>query len=360
MAAQQLLASTSLLLTGPGAVSTTSFLVAHPSASSTTTVANALTTAAAWAGTGAANGTAAWPGGNQTIWFTREEVEHFLGDPNVLHAVALALGVAAIAFGRRLPQLLAGVSSVSLGLWVGLVVQDRQVFDQPLLGSIEVPDGAWFPIVTGLLTAIAAGVLGLFAWRVALVLLTAGLFTMIALAICRLANASPEKMLQVAGSLLSAYRVVGAVVLAATILVSALLVRRFHKGMIAFSSAHLGTLLLLSGVSHFAQVAGASEAPFSLLDDFARIMAEVRGGRCHLWSGEGPDAAPSGLQGCDCGEQCRSEILAWLASSMTVLCGRFLMNRYQKRSKRQKPSEEEKAPLADSAASPEVIGARQA
>jgi len=259
-------------------------------------------------------------------------------------------------------MLLAGVSSVSLGLWVGLVVQDRQAFDQPLVGNISLPEGAWFPVIAGLATAIAAGVLGLMAWRIALVLLTAGLFTMIAVAICRLANASPEKMLQVAGALLSAYRVVGAVVLCVMILLSALLVKRFHKAMIAFSSAHLGTLLVLSGVSHFAQVAGASEAPFSLLDDFARIMAEVRGGRCHLWSGEAPSTLTSGLQGCDCGEQCRTEILAWLASSWTVLCGRCVMNQCKKRSGKrgQKPSEEEKAPLAESTAKPEVIGAKQA
>jgi len=337
-------ATSSLVTTTISARRTTSFLLANPT--STTT----------WTSAGATNGTA--------TWLTRQEVEHFLGDPDVLHAIALALGVAAIAFGRRLPQLLAGVSSVSLGLWVGLVVQDRQVFDQPLVGSIDVPDGVWFPIVAGVLTTAAAGALGLLAWRVALVLLTAGLFSMIALAICRLANASPEKILQVAGSLLSTYRIVGAVVLVLTILISSLLVRRFHEGMIAFSSAHLGTLLLLSGISHFTQVAGASEVPFSLLDDFARIMAEVRGGRCELWSGEGTKGESSDLHGCECGDQCRSEIVAWLASSMTVLGGRFVMKKLKERSgKGQKPSDEEKAPLAESAASPaaspEVIGARQ-
>uniref|UniRef100_A0A7S4Q0Z0 DUF4203 domain-containing protein n=1 Tax=Alexandrium monilatum TaxID=311494 RepID=A0A7S4Q0Z0_9DINO len=328
---------------------------------STPRARNAVTTTTAWdvarPGTDWAGNATNAAGANQTTWFTREKVEHFLGDPNVLHTVALALGIAAIAWGRSLPQLLAGVSSVSLGLWVGLVVQDRQFFDRPIVGGIDVPDGTWVPVVAGLLMAILAGILGLLAWRLALVLLTAGLITLIILAICRLANASPEKVMQVAGSLLSAYRIVGAVVLVGTILALALLVKRFHKGMIAFSSAHLGTLLLLSGISHFAQVAGASEAPFSLLDDFARIIAEVRGGRCHLWSEEA--GGGGGLQSCDCGDRCRSEIIAWLASSITVLGGRFLQNRWRRSRKGQKPSEEEKAPLAQTGAPPEVIGAPQ-
>mmetsp|Transcript_49124 Transcript_49124/g.110561 ORF Transcript_49124/g.110561 Transcript_49124/m.110561 type:complete len:330 (+) Transcript_49124:92-1081(+) len=294
-------------------------------------------------------------GGNLTQWITREEVEHFLGDPDVLHAVALVLGIAAIAYGRRLPHLLAAVSSVSLGLWVGLVIQDRQAFNEHLFGKVEIPEGTWFPIVIGLVTTIAAGVLGLVAWRAALVLLTACLLATIALAICRLANASPERILKVGASLLSAYRIVGAVVLVIAILASTLLVKRFHKAMIFFSSAHLGTLLLLSGISHFSERAGAMEAPFSLLDDLARVMAEVRGGRCHLWKSEGRE--DTGLKGCDCGQQCRTDIIAWLVCSATVLGMKAAIRLLDRRFKGQKPSDEEKAPLADGGASPQVIGA---
>ena len=61
---------------------------------------------------------------NATVWVTREGVEHFLGDPDVLHATSLLLGIVAIVFAKRLPMLLAAVASTSLGLWVGLVVQD--------------------------------------------------------------------------------------------------------------------------------------------------------------------------------------------------------------------------------------------
>mmetsp|Transcript_64967 Transcript_64967/g.201437 ORF Transcript_64967/g.201437 Transcript_64967/m.201437 type:complete len:324 (-) Transcript_64967:147-1118(-) len=304
----------------------------------------------------ASNETAA--GLNQTSWLTREEVEHFLGDPVVLHSMALILGVIAIGFGRRLPQLLAAVSSISLGLWVGLVIQDRQAYRQRVMGTVDLPEGTWFPVTVGLLTVVVAGAFGLFAWRAALVLLTACLVTAVALAICRLANASPEKILRVGASLLSAYRIVGAVVLVLAVLVFALLVRRFHRAMIAFSSAHLGTLLLLSGVSFFAQSAGAADLPFSLLDDLARIMAEVRGGRCHLWEEEERAGSP-GLQGCDCGDQCRTEIMAWLLSSSTVLLWRGVRHRLAKRRGR-KHSEEERAPLADGGdPPPEVLGARQ-
>jgi hypothetical protein len=152
---------------------------------------------------------------------------------------------------------------------------------------------------------------------------------------------------------------------------SVLLVRRFHKGMVSFASANMGTLLLLSGVSYFSQKAGA-EAPFSLLDDLARILSEVRGGRCHLWeaSAEGQAAEQlnrlleqlreagddPGLRGCDCEEQCRTEIVAWMASTVTVIAGRYLLSRLDRKrkdrnSQKKLEKKEEKEPLAKSPAS---------
>lgn len=282
---------------------------------------------------------------NATNWLTREEVEHFLGDPDVLHALALGLGLAAIMQpGKKLPHILASVAAISFGLWVALVVQDRQTFNEPLWGSVILPDGIWVPILAGLTGAAAAIALSFFAWKLALVLLTSGLLMMIALAICRLFEVSPERAFQIGASLLSAYRITGAVILVAAILVSVVLVRKFHKHMVSFASATLGTLLLLSGVSYFCQREGV-EAPFSLLDDLARIISEVRGGRCQLWEppeGEGnapaveplveapPADGDDGLKGCDCEGQCQAEILAWLASTVTVIVGRWLLRRQHK------------------------------
>lgn len=296
---------------------------------------------------------------NASTWFTREEVEHFLGDPDVLHAAALVLGATAVVFGKRLPQLFAAVSAVSFGLWVAVIIQDRQTFNQPLFGLVDLPEGIWVPIVAGLLTAGGAAALSLLAWRAALTLLTGGILMLIAVALCRLWNVSPDRIFKVGASLLSAYRVVGAVVLVLAVLVSAALVKKFHKAMIVFASAHLGTLLLLSGTSHFAQRAGV-DAPFSLLDDLARIMAEVRGGRCHVWEAQaGEDAYDAGLKGCDCQEKCRQEILAWLASSWAVLIARAWQWWREKKAKKRKDSEEERKPLADAADSsptPQAIG----
>jgi len=275
---------------------------------------------------------------NATVWVTREEVEHFLGDPDVLHSVALVLGTISILFGRRLPQVLAFVASVSFGLWVGLLMQDRQIFNQPMLG-VDLPEGIWLPLTAGAVAAVSAALLVWVAWRTALILLTAGLFMFVSVAICRLANVSPERMFDAGASLLSTYRVVGAVSLIVALLVFALIVRRFHDGMVAFASAGLGTLLFLSGVSHFAQRAGTNEAPFSLLDDLARVFAEVRSGQCHLWDkGEDEDI---GLKGCDCSHRCQTEILAWLTSSGTVLAGRAWMEYSARRAKKKQEEDEE-------------------
>lgn len=277
-------------------------------------------------------------------WPSADEVEHLLGDPDVDHAVAVVLGAVAVVYGRRLPQLLAAVAAMSFGLWTALVIHDRQVYDQPLFGKIHLPSGEWVPIVAGLLAGVLAGLLCRVAWKAALVGLTAGLLVLISASICRLFNVSPDKVVQVAASKLSAYRVVGAVVLVVGVIASALLVKRFHKHMIKFSSAFLGTLLLLSGVSHFSARIGAG-TPFSLLDDLARIYSEVRDGNCKLW--EQPDAAP--LQRCDCQEDCQTEILAWIASSFAVLIARFARNVIERKTEARKKAAaaEERAPLSE-------------
>jgi len=307
---------------------------------------------------------------NSTDWLTASEVEHFLGDPDVLHGMALLLGVGAIALGKRLPHMLAAVASLSLGLWVGLIVQDRQHFDNPLFGTVSLPEGQWVPWVAGICAGSAGAVLSYFTWKAALALLTAGLVALIAMASCRLANVSPDKIFKLGSNLLSSYRVVGAAALALSVIVFFCLVRKFHKHMADFASAQLGTLLLLSGVSHFSARVGA-EAPFSLLDDLARIAAEVRGGNCHLWESnesETAEAEDSGLVGCDCSDQCRTEISAWLVSAATVLITRWIIRWHRKRkAARDKPSVEETAPLADSrdsggatpSASPSVVGRSQ-
>jgi len=297
---------------------------------------------------------------SNSTWLSAAEVEHFLGDPDVLHAVALILGIGAIVWGRRLPHMLAAVASTSLGLWVGLVVQDRQHFDTPLWGSIDLPEGKWFPWAAGISAAAAAAVLSYFTWKLALALLTGGLVTLIALAACRVANVSPEKLFELGSSLLSSYRIVGAVVLTLSVIAFFLLVRKCHKQMAEFASATLGTLLLLSGVSHFSSRVGA-EAPFSLLDDMARMAAEVRNGNCHLWDAGKDGKEDTGLLGCDCGEKCRTEIAAWLASSAIVLVSKCALRWYRSRAE-SRSSQEETAPLRDAqdtpSVSPQVVGAK--
>lgn len=300
--------------------------------------------------------------GNATAWpLSAEDLEHFLGDPDVLHALGLVLGVAAICFSRRFPLVLAVSSSISLGLWIGLVVQDRQAYGQPLWGEVELPEGIWVPIVAGLLSAVAAGMLVKLAWKAALALLTAGLVMLLALAVCRLVNVSPEEFFEFGAWLLSTYRVVGAIVLVVAVILSAAAVQKFHKAVIIFASAHLGVLLLLSGASHFSQRAGASEAPFSLLDDLARIWSEARAGNCEIWEpeeGEDPSFA-EGMDRCDCGDRCRTEILAWILGSLTAVLGHWYLHRREAGEK--DGEDDEKLPLQRSNSgnpAPAVVGAR--
>jgi len=232
-------------------------------------------------------------------------------------------------------------------------VQERQAFNQPVAG-INLPDGTWVPILCAMLSGSAAAGLVLVTWRAALALLTAGVVMFLSVAICRIANLSPQRILDAGGAVLSSYRIIGAVILVVVLLACAFLVRRFHAAMVTFASAHLGTLLFLSGVSHFVKRAGQIEAPFSLLDDLARVFAEVRSGRCHVWDkGDGKD---QGLKGCDCSDQCRTEISAWIASSIAVLAGHAYLKYRERRYKKLKARGEEKVPLSSHKPPSEAIG----
>jgi len=253
------------------------------------------------------------------------EVEHFLGHADVLHILALILGAAVIISGMRLPQVLASAASISFGFWLGLVVQDRQQFDQPILGTLHLPRGAWLAMLVALMGCSAAGALAYLMWRMALALLNAGMLMLLSLAACRLANASPEKVFRIGASLLSTYRLVSGIVLFVSFMASVVAVVFRPEEMIAFDAALLGSLLLLSGMSHFAQRFGAAERPFSLLDDLARMLSEVRGGRCELWKSY--ETQDSGIRGCDCSDHCRTEIILWIIVSWAILSTCWLLQK---------------------------------
>mmetsp|Transcript_69255 Transcript_69255/g.166070 ORF Transcript_69255/g.166070 Transcript_69255/m.166070 type:complete len:339 (+) Transcript_69255:124-1140(+) len=293
---------------------------------------------------------------NATGFFgaSAEEIEHFLGDAAVLHAGLLVLGFVALLFSRRFPHALGAVTAISIGLWVALIVQEKQPFADAAIAGVEIPKGQWVPLVAGGLAAAASGIAAYFMWRLALGVATYGVLTMLFLALCRLFDTSPEAILQLGGKAMSAHPMVGAVGLVVLVFSAAFLARRFHKAMVSFVSAHIGMLLLLSGLSYFVQQASGEDAPFSLLQDLARIWAQVRHGRCKLFD----DLSESNnLQGCDCGEHCKTEIAAWILSSWTVILVRFLNRRCEERRKLRKklgPSKEEKQALHSP--DPDVVG----
>jgi hypothetical protein len=258
----------------------------------------------------------------------------------MLHGAAFILGIVAISLGssKKLPHFLSMVAATFFGLYAAMVIQERQSFHQPVAGSWEMPDGVWVPIVVGILAGLAAGAIAWATWRINIVLLTTGLVVLLTLATFRLFEVSPEHTIQVGAALFSAHRVVSAVVLVVAILVLIFGIRRFPEAVICFTSAFLGTLLLLSGLSYFVQRAG-SAASFSLLEDVGRIMSEMWEGQCKRLP------LTDGVSTCDCGNRCRTEILTWIICSVIVMFGHFVIYRMLKEAEK-KRSEEESASLA--------------
>jgi len=254
---------------------------------------------------------------------SREQVEDILGNPDVLHTIFLALGIAAILFSvRRFPKVLATIASVSIGLWTALLFRDWQIEGTPL--GFNLPGGAWVPIIAGVLAATLAAVLVYFMWRVALAVLAAAIFMLLSLAVCHLASVKPETLFDSGVELLQTYRVVGVVVLILALIISLLLVRRFHEALLIVATVHLGTLLLITGASYFAQrIVASADTPISLLDSLARLVAAVHAGAC--------DA----LEDCDCRVRCKLEIIAWVVSSWIIITGQAIWQRSQEKTSKE-------------------------
>lgn len=122
----------------------------------------------------------------------------------------LLLGVAAL-FGKKFPSILAGVAALGAGLWTCLTFQDWQEHGGPF--DVQLPEGFWLPIVTGLIVAAAAAALVRSVWSAALVLLTASVLALVAVAIVRFANVQPEQLANEGSKMLSAYPLVATCVL---------------------------------------------------------------------------------------------------------------------------------------------------
>merc|ERR1712232_1388369 len=141
-----------------------------------------------------------------------------------------------------------------------------------------------------------------------------------------------------AGSLLMLkYSIAFAVALAVAFVGAAVVVNMKHKILVSFASTHLGMLLILSALSHFAQRAGHVEAPFSLFENLAGIFAQVRTGACGGFDDRNAGQEKGHVaRSCGCDGQCRGEIAAWLLSSWLVLLGNAWWRRRRKRKQRKR------------------------
>lgn len=260
-------------------------------------------------------------------WVTREDIALILADSDAVHVMLLALGTLVILVGDKFPKLISAVAAITFGFWCGLMIQERQdagkSFGNMMPKALE--ESAHLPGLVSLGAAVAAGTLVHFAQKVALVVLTGGVFMLVCGSVLRLANINPTALYD-ENKDVNIYGMVGISAFVVGVVVCGLLVKKFHKAMLLICSALIGTLLMISGISYFAQRDGSNDTvPVSLLDDLANTFADVRSGKCHIF-GERKG-------GCDCGEDCKVEIIAWFSCSALVLAVRYGLTQCNKRRK---------------------------
>jgi hypothetical protein len=231
-----------------------------------------------------------------------EEVHLFLLHPHVINAIFIVLGLLTLLCGaRRYPRMpLGAIASLCAGLGVGLLLQGWQA-SGTFAGSIY--QGIWFPIV-GIVAASALFALFVrLVWKAALALTDGALLVLLVLAACRLSHDDSS-----ADQPLWLYRVGAGVVLLISLAASALLVRRCPDNALVLAVVHLGTLLVITGTSHFAKVLFMSDGePTTLLDNLVHSLVDVFNKDCGL------------LPGCDCNRWCEAEISSWFACSWLLL-----------------------------------------
>lgn len=253
-------------------------------------------------------------------------------DALVLHCISLLLGVVIVVWGTRVPQLLALVAAAGAGLWIGLVFEEGLTFNHAVFG-VYTPTGEREPLIVCIVFATLSGCLSYFARQTALSLLTAILLSLNAVSLLRAMDVSPIQATHLDALTFPTFGLVAAVVLVLAFLATALLVFRLKRKQLAigFSTAQLGSLLMLSALSQIVQRAGSSRVPFSILGDLARVMAQPRGSRCEaVWSGEdlvADLAADDSRRLCQCGALCRTEIFLWIAGSWGLMVLRRMCRR---------------------------------
>eukprot|EP00397_Hematodinium_sp_SG-2012_P037857 GEMP01041100.1.p1 GENE.GEMP01041100.1~~GEMP01041100.1.p1 ORF type:complete len:382 (+),score=88.11 GEMP01041100.1:81-1226(+) len=260
-------------------------------------------------------------------WVTTEDVEHFLGDADTVHALLLVFGILVIIIGDKFPKLVSTVTSLAFALWCGLMVQQRQDMGKGFGGILPKTweESSSLPAIAFFVAAGAAGALVHFAQKAALVVLTGGVFMLVSGSVLRLANINPTELYDDRDSMnMNSAVALGAFVVG--MVVCMYLARKFHKIVLLVCSALIGTMLMISGISYFAQKdEDPDKVPVSLLDDLAHTFADVRSGKCHVFG------AKKG--GCDCGEDCKTEIIAWFICSALVLLVRYSWHRCNERRK---------------------------
>lgn len=273
---------------------------------------------------------------HSSVFQNREEFEHFLGDPDVVHGVAVGFGVLTLCFATRFPKLLGGIAVVTFGVWVGLVFQDLGDNPDPE-ATVQFDEGLWWlPLFMAIVSSILAGIFAYKTERVGLGILASAILVMISLTFMRLTGMHVEASLNDMHT--KPFHEFGVYVYGTIMVVSMVFVfvtKYYYEGVLKFVSAFLGTLLVISGCSYFIQDWSQSDLEeledsrdgFSLLDDIARMVAQVRYEQCVEYSELYPERHSK--EGCECELDCMSEIVAWYILSFAVLIFRWWYERAQ-------------------------------
>merc|ERR1712187_982535 len=138
---------------------------------------------------------------------------------------------------------------------------------------------------------------------------------LVSISLCRLAYIPTAQRVHIGESALPTYSVVAVSAFLSSVVLVTAGVRYFSQTTISWTLVHVGTLLLLDGVSFFTQSVYDSD-PFSLVDDLARIIAEAQGGTCAL---DDPQPGSKIVRRCDCAKLCRTEIIGWFVITWALI-----------------------------------------
>jgi hypothetical protein len=257
-----------------------------------------------------------------------KEAKFFLLHPEVLHALCLLMGLT-ILFAREYHGwVVAVVASLTVGLFLALIVQDRAETHDSIMGYL--PYEIWAPLAVGVCGACGVGVMAYLLRGLAAIILNACIASLLFAAVVRMGD--PDL---VAPYDTVVFGIFGVWFFACSIMRCQ--DRRWGKYLLLISGAWLGSFLAVAGLGYFIQGPLGVEQRKSMFDDLGQLIGAVMYGYCgHAPIGTHPafDAQvhtekekPQPVR-CQCHEKCRVQYACWVGLANLTLCFYCLAARY--------------------------------